>query len=126
MICYHMDGDELEVLLSLDGAAYEMAPGVLVEFTIKRTPATPQRPHGISYAMVLRPKDGGAPWVRFDNAHAVVQGGRGRRRAAHDHWHRTEHDAGRPYGFTTAMKLLDDFWREVKRTLDEKDIPHDL
>lgn len=120
-----MDGGELEVLLSLDGAAYEMAPGVLVEFTIKRSPATPQRPHGISYAMVLRPKEGGAPWVRFDNAHAVTQRGRGRR-AAHDHLHRTEHDEGRPYEFTTAIKLLDDFWREVKRALDEKNISHDL
>src|SRR3954447_5021038 len=120
----YMNGEELELLLSLDGAAYEMAPGVLVEFTIKRTAATPQRPHGISYSIVLRPKEGGAPWVRFDNAHAVVRGGR--RRVAHDHWHRTEHDEGRPYEFTTAIKLLDDFWREVKRTLDEKNIPHDL
>jgi hypothetical protein len=33
---------------------------------------------------------------------------------------------GRPYVFTTALKLLDDFWREVKRTLDEKGIPSDL
>ena len=24
------------------------------------------------------------------------------------------------------VKLLDDFWREVKRTLDERDIPNDL
>jgi hypothetical protein len=79
-----------------------------------------------SYALVLRPKTGGAPWVRFDNAHAVTQSGRGRGRVVHDHWHRTEHDEGRPYEFTTASKLLDDFWREVKRTLDEKDIPHDL
>jgi hypothetical protein len=121
-----MDGDELELLLSLDGAAYEMAPGVVVEFTIKRTAATPQRPHGVSYALVLRPKTGGGPWVRFDNAHAVTQSGRGRGRVVHDHWHRTSMTQGRAYEFTTASKLLDDFWREVKRTLDEKDIPHDL
>ena len=47
-----------------------MAPGVIVEFVARRTDVTPQRPHGISYALVLRPKAGGAPWVRFDNAHA--------------------------------------------------------
>jgi hypothetical protein len=35
-----MAGDELELLLSLDGAVYEMAPGAIVEFTVKRTPAT--------------------------------------------------------------------------------------
>jgi hypothetical protein len=120
-----MDESELELLLSLDGAAYEMAPGVIVEFAVQRTMVTPQRPHGISYALVLRPKAGGAPWVRFDNAHAIAQRGR-RRRRVYDHWHRTTQDEGRPYEFTTAMQLLDDFWREVKRTLDEKDIPNDL
>lgn len=121
-----MDEAELELLLSLDGAAYETAPGVIVEFAVRRTPATPQRPHGISYALVLRPKAGGAPWVRFDNAHPVEQRGKGRKRVVYDHWHRTMHDEGRPYHFTTAPQLLDDFWREVKRTLDEKDIPNDL
>jgi hypothetical protein len=120
-----MDEAELELLLSLDGAAYEMAPGVIVEFAVRRTLVTPQRPHGIGYALVLRPKAGGAPWVRFDNAHAVEQRGKGHKRVVYDHWHRTTHE-GRPYHFTTALQLLDDFWREVKRTLDEKDILNDL
>jgi Family of unknown function (DUF6516) len=120
-----MDEAELKLLLSLDGAAYEMVSGVIVEFAVRRTPATPQRPHGITYALVLRPKAGGAPWVRFDNAHAV-ECGKGRKRVVYDHWHRTAHDEGRPYRFTTVLQLLDDFWREVKRTLNEKDIPNDL
>src|SRR5487761_2737464 len=115
-----MDEGELELLLALDGASFEMAPGVVVEFSARRTDVTPERPYGISYALVLRAKRGGQPWLRFDNAHAVGVGGRGyrRRRAAYDHWHRTEKDKGRPYDFTTAARLLDDFWREAKRTLD--------
>jgi hypothetical protein len=117
------DEAELELLLSLDGAAHEMAPGAIVEFAVRRAPATPQRPHGISYALVLRPKAGGAPWVRFDNSHAVEQRGK---RVVYDHWHRTMHDEGRPYHFTTVLQLLDDFWREVKRTFNEEDIPNDL
>ena len=117
---------ELDLLLGLDGAVYEMTPGVIVEFTVRRTMATPQGPHGIRYALVLRSRSGGAPWVRFDNAHAVAQPGKGRRRIVYDHWHRTMRDQGRPYEFTSALRLLDDFWREVKRTLDEKDIPNDL
>jgi hypothetical protein len=121
-----MDEAELELLLSLDGAAYEMAPGVIVEFAVCRTLATPQRLHGISHALVLRPKAGGAPWVRFDNAHAVEQRSKGRKHVVYDHWHRTTHDEGRPYHFTTALQLLDDFWREVKQTLNEQDIPNDL
>jgi len=39
-----------------------------VEFMARRTAPTPERPHGISYALVLRSKAGGRPWLRFDNA----------------------------------------------------------
>ena len=123
-----MDEGELEPLLALDGSSFEMAPGVIVEFSARRTDVTAERSHGISYALVLRSKKGGLPWVRFDNAHAVDEGGRGyrRKRAAYDYWHRTEKDKGRPYNFTTAVQLLDDFWKEVRRALDEKGIQHDL
>ncbi|MGE4045109.1 MAG: DUF6516 family protein [Acetobacteraceae bacterium] len=122
-----MDGDGIEALLDLDGAAFEMAPGLIVEITARRTDHTPERPHGLSYALILRPKEGGRPWLRFDNAHAIEQpGGYRRRRVMHDHWHRTERDRGRPYEFVSAARLLDDFWREVKRIFDEKGIPHDL
>ena len=124
-----MAGDaELELLLSLDGVSYEAAAGYVVEFAARHVPHSEQRPHGIAYSLVLRPKAGGKPFVRFDNAHAIPhRGGRHvKRPAAYDHWHRTESDPGRPYPFTTASQLLDDFWREVKRTLDEKGLPNDL
>jgi hypothetical protein len=119
--------DELEVLLSLDGASFEAADGYVVEFMARRTDVTPERPHGISYALVFRPKDG-EPYVRFDNAHAVERpGGRFVKGSpAYDHWHRTGNDTGRPYAFTTAAKLLEDFWREVKRVTTERRIPNDL
>jgi hypothetical protein len=118
---------ELEVLVSLDSYSYEAAAGYVVEFIVRRTERTPARPHGISYALVFRPKDG-QPYVRFDNAHAVDRpGGRFVKEPdAFDHWHRTETDPGRPYAFTTAMQLLEDFWREVKRVMTEKEIPNDL
>jgi hypothetical protein len=123
-----LDDSELELLLDLDGLAIEMAPGVVVEFAVRRVARSPQRSHGISYALVLRPKSGGLPWLRFDNAHAVEERNRRhrRRRVAYDHWHRTAKDKGHPYGFTTAAQLLEDFWREVKRALDEKGIPNNL
>ena len=123
-----MDDNELESLLALDGATFEMTPGIVVEFTARRIDATPERPHGLSYAMVLRHRAGGPPWLRFDNAHGVAGRSRGYRpkKAAYDHWHRTGNDKGRPYTFTTASQLLDDFWREVKRIFDEKGISHNL
>lgn len=124
-----MAGDvELELLLDLDGVSYEAAAGFVVAFSARRVPRNAQRPHGIADSLVLRPKRGGPPFVRFDNAHAVPRRGARyvKRAAAHDHWHRTEADPGRPYAFTTASQLLEDFWREVKRTLDEKGISNDL
>jgi hypothetical protein len=119
---------ELSLLLALDGSDFEMAPGVVVEFTARLTDVTPQRPHGISYAFVLRHEDGGSPWLKFDNAHSVEVRNRGyrRKRVDYDHWHRTEKDKGRPYEFTTVAQLLDDFWVQVKRVLDERGIPNTL
>ncbi len=118
---------ELELLLSLDGARYEAAEGYVVEFKVQKTNPTPSRPHGIIYAFVFRP-DGGIPLVRFDNAHGVQRMGGKYVKApvAYDHWHQTDDDKGRPYIFTSAVQLLDDFWREVKRTMNERGIPNDL
>jgi hypothetical protein len=118
---------ELEVLLSLDGQSFEAASGYDVEFSVKRTRRTLQRPHGISYALVFRPPSG-EPFVRFDNAHRIKRPGGRFVKASQtfDHWHREEGDPGRPYSFTTATQLLEDFWREVKRAMDERKIPNDL
>lgn len=103
---------ELELLLSFDGASYQASEGYVVEFTVRRTDITAERPHGISYALVFRPANG-EPFVRFDNAHAPDRiGGRYVKAAiAYDHWHRDEHDVGRPYKFTTALQLLNDLAR---------------
>ncbi len=108
-----MDEDKFEPLLALDGATFEMTPGIIVEFTARRIDATPERPHGINYAIVLRPKAGGPPWLRFDNAHGVAGRSRGYRpkKAVYDHWHRTAKDKGRPYTFTTASQLDFIHWR---------------
>lgn len=123
-----MDDYELEALLNLDGLSYEAAEGYVVEFMARPTDPTQERPHGIRYALVFRPKTGGPPYVKFDNAHAVEHlGGRYvTQPKAYDHWHRTEQHPGRPYHFTSASQLLDDFWREVKRVMTERGIPNDL
>jgi hypothetical protein len=70
----------------------------------------------------------GEPYVRFDNAHAVERPGGKYVKAprAYDHWHRRKGDPGRPYMFTTATQLLEDFWKEVKREMAERKIPNDL
>ena len=122
-----MENDGLEALLELDGSSFEVAAGFVVEFTVRRTESTPGRPHGIYYALVFRPA-AGPPYVKFDNAHPVGRpGGRFVKGSpTYDHWHRDERDPGRPYAYTTPTQLLDDFWKEVKRALNEKGIPNEL
>jgi hypothetical protein len=39
-----MEETELEILLSLDGSSFEAAIGYVVEFSVKRTAATAERP----------------------------------------------------------------------------------
>ena len=114
----------LEFLLGFDGRRHWYPQGYCVRFEIKRVAPTPERPHGLRYALTLHDPDG-KRLIGFDNAHAVPQAGsrfRDRPMAA-DHWHRTGTDAGRPYAFRDAETLIDDFFAEVERVLRERGIP---
>lgn len=121
-----MTGEDLDALLALDGASFETAAGYVVEFKARRTASSAAKPYGVSYSLVLRRKAGGPPLVRFDNSHRAGRAKGRDRGGAHDHWHRTADDPGRAYVFRDASRLLDDFWREVKRVLDERGVPNDL
>jgi hypothetical protein len=114
----------LEFLLDFDGRVHFYERGYWVKFEIRRVSGTPERPHGLSYSFTLHGPDN-RRLIGFDNAHAAkAPGGRRKARAkAHDHWHRTEHDPGRPYEFRDAVTLIGDFFDEVERVLTEKGVP---
>jgi hypothetical protein len=109
---------ELAYLLDFDGARYLFDEGYWVKIEVKRTPLTTQRPHGLSYSLTLHDPEG-VRLLGFDNAHSVPTRGGGckAKPAAHDHWHRTETDPGRPYEFRSALQLVQDFLDEVERIL---------
>jgi hypothetical protein len=106
-----------------DGPVNHLEKGYWLEFEIARVAATATRPHGLSYSFTLHAPDG-KRLVGFDNAHDVRGlGSRFKRRGeASDHWHRTDKDPGRPYVFTDAETLIDDFFDEVERMLSERGI----
>lgn len=113
----------LGFLLSFDGRIHHLEKGYWLKFVISRGEETKERPHGLYYAFSLHAPDG--KWlVGFDNAHAVDPiGSRYKRRpAAHDHWHRSEKDEGRPYAFKDAETLIEDFFTEVERVLKARGI----
>ena len=110
--------DEIAYLLDFDGARYLFESGYWVKIEVRRTKPTPRRPHGLAYSLTLHDSEG-VRLLGFDNAHVVSPRG-GRFKAgpiAHDHWHRTQSDPGRPYEFRSALQLVQDFLNEVERIL---------
>ena len=112
-----------EVLLDLDGQVFVVdAKGQYsVRFSVNRVASTPERPHGLNYSLTLHGPDGNR-LVGFDNAHAVREsrGPGGKSRGPLDHKHRME--TVRPYRFKDAATLLEDFWTEVDKLLEEKGV----
>jgi hypothetical protein len=112
-----------EVLLDLDGQVLvvDTEGQYWVQFSIRRVPSAPDRPHGLEYPLTLHGQDG-SRLVGFDNAHTVREshGPAGKSRGPFDHRHRM--DTVRPYRFKDAATLLEDFWAEVDRLLREKGV----
>jgi len=113
----------LDTLLDLDGQVLVIDPagGHWVRFRVKRVPTSPEKLHGIDYALTLHGPDG-TRLAGFDNAHPVrpTAGPSGRGRAQHDHRHR--HRTVRPYDYQDAGTLLADFWTEVEAVLKAKGV----
>ena len=110
----------LDALLDLNGQVlFIHEQGYQVKFKVVRTPATPQRPHGLNYSLTLHAPDG-ERLVGFDNAHGLDSGnGPGRKRIRrYDHRHRFH--VVQPYEYTDAASLLADFWAEVDAVLNER------
>jgi hypothetical protein len=106
----------LDRLLDLHGQVLVINDaGYWVRFVAHRVPCTPDKPHGLDYAITLHDPRG-ARLVGFDNAHPV-RGGTRAARVAKDHRHRMLRIA--PYDFTTADELVAAFWKEVESIMKE-------
>lgn len=109
----------LEALLDLDAQTVVVdEEGHVARFSVKRRGPTKSRPHGLAYSLTLHDRTG-RRLLGFDNAHAVGRpGGRFMQQLrVYDHVHRGPQDAGRPYRFVDAGKLVEDFWLAVDRML---------
>jgi hypothetical protein len=91
-----------------------------VKFDVNRTPVTSEWPHGLRYSITLH-EISGARIVGFDNAHPVskVKGPAGKSKQKYDHKHRFR--TIRPYDYSNAGMLIEDFWKEVDSVLPRKD-----
>lgn len=108
----------LDALLDLDGEVLVVDPagGHWVKFVVTKVPVSPEKPHGLDYALTLHGPDG-ARLVGFDNAHPVGDRKRGE---PQDHRHRLR--TVRPYDYQDAATLLADFWETVDAVLKKRGV----
>lgn len=111
----------LETLLLLNGEIYDQGNGYWIKIEAWRIETSEHVPHGVRYALTLHDRYG-TRLLGFDNAHAVKPPKRKQyagRRLAYDHRHRHARDKSVPYEFTSSQQLLEDFFNEVDRVLEE-------
>lgn len=111
----------LEVLLELHGSIIDQGSGYWIKIEAWRVAASEEVPHGIRYTLTLH-EPHGKRILGYDNAHAVKppKGFKhAGRRLPFDHMHRHIADKGVQYGFQSAYQLLEDFFRDVDRVLQE-------
>jgi hypothetical protein len=86
----------LETLLDLDGSILEQESGYWIKIEAGQVPMSQHAPHGIRYSLTLHDKYG-TRVLGYDNAHAV----------------------NTPKKFKFAGRLLEDFFAEVDRVIEE-------
>ena len=110
----------LSILLDLDGTNIGVGAQYWVKISAWIIEPDEARPHGIRYELTLHDA-GNRRILGFDNAHAVKRPG-GRFVAqprAYDHLHRGRKDAGVPFSYVSARKLVGEFWNAVFKALEE-------
>lgn len=106
----------LEALLDLDGEVFPMENGYWTKIEAKKVEPNDHIPHGIKYTLTLHDKFNRRV-IGYDNAHGVKTKKHGARRVVWDHKHQNNHIS--KYEFENAGKLLEDFWDDVDRVLNQ-------
>lgn len=111
----------LDTLIELNGQTFFLDEGgsYWVKFEVRRCQISPERPHGLRYSLTMHGPNG-ERLVGYDNAHAVPRSKPRQRLQAHDHKHRLR--TVKPYEYSDAASLLDDFWKDVDVVLKEKGV----
>ena len=99
-----------------------MDGGYWVTMRARRVEPSPERPHGLEYALILHGPDD-ERLLGYDNAHPVSQQSgpahRSKMPITLDHIDESGKPS-RPYMFTSPFQLLADFWADVNRILERE------
>ena len=116
------DDRAVEILLDMGGETYEQGKGYRVKVEAWLVEASEEIPHGIRYSLTLHDPSN-KRILGYDNAHRVkspkgsMQAGKV---VTYDHRHAHARDKGIPYEFKSVYKLLEDFFADVSRILEEE------
>jgi len=111
----------IENLLDLDDQILDQGGGYWIKIEAQRVKISHDIPHGIRYSLTLH-EPYGKRILGYDNAHAIKLPKKFKyagQRLPYDHKHRHISDQGVPYEFQNAHQLLQDFFEEVDRVLQE-------
>ncbi len=115
------DDRTLETLLELDENIFEVGKGYWVRIRARQVTPEPGRPHGIDYSLTLHDPNGNR-LLGYDNAHPVRSG----RSPSAAHFVRYDHrhlrTSVRRYDYSDAGTLLEDFWSDVEKILEEEGV----
>ncbi|NLK20251.1 MAG: hypothetical protein GX310_10695 [Synergistaceae bacterium] len=113
------DDFALAALLDLDGHRFTIESGdYTVKFDIVLVEPTENIPHGIKYSLSLLDKNGDRI-LGYDNSnHDFRSPGKRGYVARKTEWdHRHHRETVKRYEFSTASKLVEDFWEDVRRII---------
>jgi hypothetical protein len=108
----------LVTLLDLDGEIFPMVNGFWTKIDAKMVMQSDRIPHGVRYSLTLHNRNN-LRVLGYDNAHGFKVGrkGFGAKKTKWDHKH--EGNRVKPYEFKSADRLMEDFWNDVVRIIED-------
>ena len=111
----------LSTLIDLHGSVFEQEGGYWIKIEAWTVASSDFMPVGVRYSLTLHDRYE-TRVLGYDNAHAIKPPKKFKfagQRLPYDHKHRTVHDKGVPYPFQSAQQMLEDFFAEVDKLIEE-------
>jgi len=113
-----LNNSGLATLLDLDGEIFPMVNGFWTKFDVKVVIQSDGIPHGVRYSLTLHDKSN-LRVLGYDNAHRFKRGRKGFGAKITEWDHKHEGTKVKPYAFQSAGQLLEDFWNDVERIIED-------
>jgi len=108
----------LAALLELHGEIFPMENGFWTKIEARKVVSNEETPHGVRYSLTLHDQTN-MRILGYDNAHRfkAARKGFGTRKTEWDHKH--ERNRVKSYTYENAGQLMEDFWNDVKRIVED-------